>query len=362
MAENYGGENQAKRTVSRRDFLKKTVITGAGVGIAVVGLDTTEKNAREKGITTSVGTFFPLYETHYKGPDVEKIPNDLDVFFREGAGKNLFNSDVPAKAIFGTPIATYYNIDPVNDIKKKFISDPVLEKIVINKMEIMLGDVVFPSSPIATSIKGLAEFSVGTALSLKAVKEARKPGVSRRSFMKILGFGSAAAWLTVPSAYFLSRGGPMIDKFNVERDDALDRVVDRLYGLTSTLHPEEVVFGVFFRNLIMTNNMLTVAENIKEKIGRNPKIGFNVEYGHNGIEDFLRAGPDVCRWIISRFPEVVLKNVAELNDGPKNLWTSRLFKFPQDFFQQDPEKRWENVTSRMVEDKELKKTLEPVLS
>lgn len=146
----------------------------------------------------------------------------------------------------------------------------------------------------------------------------------------------------------------------IRKEDALHRIIDRINGLQSNTHPEQLV--VFFRNLIMADKMLTVADDFKQKTGRKAQIAFNVEYGHNGVQDFLRVGPDICRWLISRYPKKVLRDIGDLNGGNESLWTARLFKFPKDFFNRDVEKRWENVEDRKVIDVKLKEVLEKKLS
>lgn len=363
MSENTG---EANKKVSRRDFLKKAVtvagITASGITLAASSLNAVEKDAVENGISSGSGIFFPLYETHYKGIEADRIPDDLDVLFRELAGSNLLVASV--KSIFEGKISYYAK----NDAENKLIQNPILKKIATNGTEIMMGDVEIPGIvgsktfdyTSGNSIEGLA----GLGLSLAILKDFLRKGtksasgsITRRTFLRGVGL-TGAAWLMEPSLYDLSRGGPWIGKFNTERENVLNRIIDKINGVTSSAHPE--IAGHFFRNLVIADKMLTVAEDLEQKTGRKAKIGFNVEYSHTGIEDFLRVGHDVCRWIIERYPTNVLKYIAELNGGGESLWTARLLKLPEDL-SPGPNAQWDKVTDRKVVDVELQKALAPKL-
>lgn len=353
MAEDYGEVNQG-----RRNFLKKVAVVGAaGAGIALggVGINAEEKNTVENGISTEHGAFFPLYETHYKGIDAEGMPDDLDVLFTEAVGSDLLVAST--RSMFADNLSSYEN----NKAQSKLIQDSVLKKIVTNGTEVMVGDVdprIIPGFQDPTSIDFFAGIGLGL-LTLKVSLEKTKKNdhITRRKFLKIAGV-SGSAWLMGSGAYFLTRGGPWIGKFDTERNDALHRIVDRLNGLQSSTHPEQLM--VFFRNLIMADKMSAVAEDIEEKTGKKARVGFVVEYGHNGIQDFLRIGHNMCRWIISQYPKPILRSIADINGGKESLWTARLFKFPKDF-SLDPNADWSKVGDRKVVDVELQKALESKL-
>lgn len=249
----------------------------------------------------------------------------------------------------------------------RWIPDHVLEKLVRSKTEIMIGDVYedLPGRPIYT-ITRLSEDFIGIGIGLALLRDSLKKkknvvenhNATRRKFLK----GAAAAgafWLVEPSIYALLRGWPRVGTVATERENALSRIIDKAHGISTKTHPEEIDNG-FFRDLIMADKMLTVAEEFERRTGRKAKMGFNVEYGHNGIEDFLRVGHDVCRWIIERYPTKVLKFIANINGGNESLWTARLFKLPKDF-SVGPETDWSNVEDRKVIDVELQKTLVPRL-
>lgn len=364
MAEDAGEIKTKEAGISRRDFLKSGAKKGAiALGLVAGGalINAAETSAVENGISTESGTFFPLYETHYESIDSEKIQKDLDVLFREGIEYLPRFSPKDLLTLKGAPYG-----NPEEPVTRW--PDKMLKELGTNGTEIMTGDVWLGSLGSASHIMQGLEFFTGIACGLLVVKKAKEnTNITRRILIKAGGI-AAATWLTGYGAYFLSRGGLYIGKFNAERENALNRVLDRVFGLQSNLHPEEM--GTFFRNLMITNKMLTVAEDIKQKTGKKAKIGFNVEYAHNGIEDFLKLGHGICRWMISMYPKEILNTVANTpeapdflpNGGIEGLWTSRLLKLPKDFFEQDPEKRWEQVSDRKVVDLELKQMLEKKLA
>lgn len=358
MSENTGEVNGTENKISRRDFLKKTA---AAVSVAVSGLALTapslnaiEKSTVKNGISSDSGTFFPLYETHYKKLNTDKIPNDLDVLFKEAAGRGLMSLDY-SSLFFGK--AETYGIK-----QARLIEDSALEKLAANETEIMFGDVLAePSRFPLTTVGGGVEFLAGLGMSLALLRDSLKgkkavagSSITKRRFLKG-AIAVGASWLMAPGIYALLRGGPKIGEVATERENALSRIIDRIYGIQSNLHPEMLEEGMF-RNLIMADKMLTVAEDFEQRTGRKAKIGFNVEYAHNGIEDFLRVGHDVCRWIIERYPTSVLRFVAGKNDGKESLWTALLIKLPKDF-SVGPNADWSKVTDRRVVDVELQKTL-----
>lgn len=358
MSENTGEINSGVKKISRRDFFKKATVAGGAVALGGALLNRVEKNAVENGISSGSGRFFPLYETHMKGLDAEKISNDLNIFFREGGtggGGYSLNASMLG----------YKGISYLGRAATRWLPDPVLERLARNKIEAMTGDVdaeLWRGSKLTSSILiGGVEFFAGIGAGLALLRNSfkNKNVSTRRRFLRMAG-AAGAAWLMSPGLEFLWRGGPKIGTLNTEREDALDRIIDKAYGLSTKAHPE-MLDQTFLRDLIMADKMLAVAEDFEERTGRKAKIGFNVEYAHNGIEDFLKVGHDVCRWIIDRYPKSVLKSIADRNGGQESLWTARLFKLPKDFSPgQDAD--WSQVTDRKVIDVELQKALAPKLS
>lgn len=371
MVENIAVNRTTYTGIGRRTFLKNVALLGTGVILGGVGLNELEKSAVENGIETESATFVPIYETHYEGIDLSKVPDDLDILFKEMVDYSL---DTRPSDVYNAGAKFYFN--KKEDFRS--IKDVEVEKMARNGMELMLGDVwAEPELDLniakgdfellagfgvgLTIAEGGLEFLAGLGVSLALLRDSLKGNITRKKFLKVTA-AIGALWLMAPGAYALSRGGPQIGKVNTERDNALNRIIDKVYGIQSDLHPEMLEEGTF-RNLIMANKMLAVAEDFKKRNNRKAKIGFNVEYGHNGIEEFLRVGHSVCRWIIEKYPKAALKFVAEKNGGPESLWTARLFKLPKDLpLDIHPDRTdtdWNKVEERKVVDFKLRKALAP---
>lgn len=354
------GENIKEKanvsTNSRRDFLRKAAVVSVGALSVGIGINLIEKNRAENGIDTDSGKFYPLYEHHEVGIAPEKIPSDLDVLFEEGFFAGGFLSIQPKVYLLGRVGKAYFTN---NLIEKREFPDEMLEKLSVNGIEIMIGDILPNLKRMTGYLIQSGEFIGGLAMAAKLVRDQFRfknstKNTTRRKFIKAMGI-IGAAWAIFPGAHFLSRGGPTFN-WNKDRDNALDRVADKLYGMQSNLHPEEAF--LFFRNLIMADKMLTVAEDIKQKTGRQARIGFQVEYGHMGIEDLLKVGHGFCRTLILSYPDSVIRDAAKINNGIEGLSSARLFKLPRNLFSGESEEKWKQVVDRRVTDVELKKSLE----
>lgn len=354
MTEDTAKVEKADTGLSRRDFIKKTAIIGAGTMMVASGLGVARKEigVLEKGVETDSGVFFPLYEHHEIGITPEKIPPDMDVLFREAYSSRMFQGSPKYRLL--QEGSSY-----IKNTKIRIFTDEILKKIAFINALIMLGD-VNPSLGDWTRV-GIAggEFVGGLAIIAKLLKDQFKSKkttsnsgsyLTRRKFIKAAA-GLGAAWLMTPGGYFLSRGGL---EWNKNRDEALDRIMDRLYGIQSSLHPEDSL--MFFRNLMMADKMLTVAEDVQKRTGRKTKMGFQVEYGHNGIEDFLKMGHGFCKAFVLSYPNHILDGIIKANNGIEDFASARLFKFPADFNIGNP--NWDNVEDIKITDVDLKKKLE----
>ncbi|MDO8583422.1 MAG: twin-arginine translocation signal domain-containing protein [bacterium] len=363
MAENTEESGASKTT--RRDFLKKAAIIGVGALAIGSGINVLEKKAINEGIDTDSGTFFPLYEHHEVGIKPEKIPSDLDVLFREvvfPSMQQLLETN-PKDMLMSRVNNNYSKSFTASRNTSRTFPDNILEKVASSRITIMLGDLDVKddgSIEVGMGVGGIL-IAVNLLRDQFAGKSSKKSSshMTRRKFLKVAGI-LGSAWALAPTAYLLSRGGVVTEGlgWNMERDNAVDRIIDRLYGLVSDSHPANAT--VFFRNLIMADKMLTVAEDIQKNTGKKTKMGFQVEYAHSGIEDFLSAGHDFCRMLLLSYPKPVLRDAVESNNGPEDFSSSRLLKLPRNFSVKDP--KWEQVGDRKVVDTELKQMLEEKLA
>lgn len=355
MAENTGETRDNGNKITRRDFFKKAVMIGGAVtaGSSLGILAKKEIDVLEKGIETDSGIFFPLYEHHEVGIKPERIPSGLDVLFRESVNTKLFNRS-PKDCLLGE--SNVYN----KSVSIRIFPDKILEKTASNGTSIMLGDVEPGLNVMSVAGISSGEFVGGLLISEKLLRDHFKSKkivnssagshLTRRKFIKAT-VALGAIWLMAPGLNSLSRVGT---GWNKSRDDALDRIMDRLYGMQSNTHPENSL--VFFRNLMMADKMLTVAEDIQKETGKKTKMGYQVEYAHNGIEDFLKMGHDFCKMILLSYPKPILKRMVELNNGVEDFTSARLFKLPKNFDIHSSD--WDTVTDIRVVDVKLQQGIE----
>lgn len=133
----------------------------------------------------------------------------------------------------------------------------------------------------------------------------------------------------------------------------------RLHGFQSNFHPEDLF--IFFRNAVIADKMLVIAEKFYQEEGRKAKIGFSLGISHSGIEDVFGAGTEFCRFVIRQYPDSVLKRVIEANKDIETFCTSVTLELPGDFQESDIETlgktRNVNIKRDLVVDKNLAKQL-----
>lgn len=154
-------------------------------------------------------------------------------------------------------------------------------------------------------------------------KERNKGGLLRRGFLKGAA-ATLATWGLLPNTiHMLGREGT---------PEPAQKVITRLYGIGTNLHPEDITN--FFRNLIMANSMLMVAERMK-KVDRKPNIGFNAGYEHGGLEDLIKAGPEFCKFLISNFPKELLQFSIKNSGSLENFCTAIVIDLPSNLTSQN---------------------------
>lgn len=309
----------------RRALIKKTMIA-AGT-LATAALVNREIQTIENGVKTNVGIFYPLYEHHDIGIAPEDFPSNINGYFKE---MNFYSS-------LGQSISTIRAEDVIEETD---IQKPVADILINQTIPIILGDMPVPvgyfefsrvdqSKPrvaLAGAIAGatLAYNALGPVLQKAGLLKANE-GITRRKFITRLAGISAAVSIGPAAADKLLS---MLLPAEVAQKDAIQRIFIRLNGLIKHTHPEDHM--VFFRNVVMADKMLTVAEEMKKHSGRNPRIAFQVGAAHAGIEDFLVAGHNFTRWLLLQYPEDFLWDVVEESGGIKVFSSARsiLLKSP----------------------------------
>lgn len=289
--------------ISRRNFLK-----GAGVAIGVAAIGGANQSLDRVGNPTFNSV--ALYENHITSIDADKIPLDTDIFFKEA---------VPTEG-------NYYKMPP-EEVMYRVLGRESAEKLSTQNTELMVADVgeykdrflIGAGIPLAEAVIGIGALDVGLRLGSGEKKKALS---TRRKFLRNL----ARTFALGTAAFTLS---PLVSEAlsvpaTLQENEAIKRLVARFNSLVSDLHPEQVL--VFLRNLVLADKFLQVGKDFQENHGRKAKIVLNIGAAHGGIEDFLRAGQDVCRELIMAYPDFVLKYFVESAGGIENFCTARLLK------------------------------------
>lgn len=287
-------------SVNRRTAIKLGVASVITAGAALLG-SRTEVGVIEQGIKTDWGTFVPLYENHVDGLSAREIPNNIDMLFKETG------------EITGSPISLLSSETLFGDLFRA----GVLEKMQRNGTKIVFGDVssgvnFLLEAPLQI-LEGTIGYTAAYALRLKT-----------RGALLRGGLTFLAEWMRSQASF----GVALIASFALFPKTSIGRrLMDRIYGLQSDLHPEFAI--LFFRNALIAEKMIAIAEYQKYITGKNQRIGFDMGEGHGGLEDFLVKGPEFCVSAISSYPTEFLKAMVAMNGGVNEFCSIKIVEFPQ---------------------------------
>lgn len=319
---------------SRGSFLKK-----AGAVVAGAALVTREIGNIENGIRTPSGVFVPIYETHDVGFTPQRIPDDIQALFRE----------LPlAKGNFEAPA---YQL-----LKNGAFRGGNLEKLAHSGAKVAFGDISLSweddlAEMTRSNIAGTAGLMIATLTEIFAKDKPGTPTSGRRKFLTN-SVKVTSLWLGLPVATGIASN--IADTFSLApQSNAISRILGRLEGIANHTHPEGI--GIFFRNLIMADKMLMIAEQLKQESGKSPKIAFSIGKSHSGIEDILQAGPDVIRTLLGCYSPALVKKLVQETGSVENICTARVLSIPRDFTYQDIDKpeRTNLVTEQKIIDIKL---------
>lgn len=327
MSEQQGedlGQKQPETRTSRRGFLgRATAVIGSGsAGLAI--MSARELPVPENGLNTPNATFYPIYEIHGQDMELKDIPTDVDGFFFETGGAENTG-------------ALYALTWLVTDMG---YSNSVLNRKILNSLDpartrVILGDVDIGKKRIIESVIEYPKKRILLAgvLAIIGIGKSLNPSkLDRRNFIKKAAYIGAAV-VGVPllmdqlTEVFLGK--------EINQKNALQRILIRANGLLTHASPENLL--VFFRNLIMADKLLTVAEKFHQELGRKPKITFNMGAAHSGVEDFLLMGLDFTRWLISQYPREFLEEIAKEQQAAgrdqslEYLFSARVISLPTDY-------------------------------
>lgn len=336
-------EDKPDRGINRRTAIKLGVLaSGTAVGAGIIQ----NERSKENGIITKDATFIPLYELHDRGIISKSLPPDLKVYFREFSGPNMF-TETPRDLLNAKAFSPFVK-DGI-----KVISDDLLLKLSETQAEVMIGDIFLGGRSLVEIPIQVVEFMGGFGALAFAAKKDKKPSTTRRKFLKSAAI-AGAVWGALPA--LSSQTSTLAGELE---EGAVRRIAVRLNGIISDFHPE--VMTLFFRNAVIADKLLTVAEELK--LTPRDKFAYHMGVGHGGIEDFLQAGRDFCRNLILAFPNDWIKDIVDLNGGPKNFSSARLVKLPEGITKGDLAngEKLNSSSDRVVTDTELQRALEQKL-
>lgn len=317
----------------------------AAVGLVAVGRET--KTFLDGAIETPSGIFYPLYEHHDTGVNEEDIPSDLDAFFRELSMDSDTWRESPEELLTAQHLISggMFSDESVVNI----FNFPVLKKLAQNSTLIVFGDAPVPNNIIDESfdmefnrvLMGGAVWAVGNSYLLGDwIRHKLKStdfswgDLRRRKFIGHSVIGATLA-LGAPAISLLIEIIDINGYKKVEKRNTVQRILQRLQTLMGYFIPED--HNVFFRSLVMANNLLTISEHIQKDIGRKAIIGFDVGNSHSNIEDFLQAGHDFTRFLISIYPRDFLQAVVEESGSLENFCSALALKLVPDLEPEDLE-------------------------
>lgn len=318
-------------TVSRRDVL--TAALGAvGGGLLVSGKEAITDNT----IETAAGRFTGIYELHPESTNDRRLPlpPDTDIFFRESGYPLGQTLDEPEKFILSS------NGD------FRLVPTPTLLDVAHKNIFLAFGD----PHVIDTILMQAGETGVGAGIAVYDLMEntdKKKETVTRRRTVLKGGLGALSAW----GLSSLAVVAPILS----QEHNASNRILSQFTNIVSMAHPEDMV--VFFRNALMAEKMLFLAEEQKKQTGKKSHIAFNVGWGHRGIEDFLLAGREMCQKIITLYPSPVLRKIAEINGGVSDFSSALLYKLPENLSEADIQAARLNGEKTILVDDQLAKAV-----
>jgi len=154
------------------------------------------------------------------------------------------------------------------------------------------------------------------------------PSMTRRKFMKVFA-GVGTLLLGRNFAPFLPVSTLSLDEY---QRHPIQRLVRRLQAILSDTNYEE--FSIFYRNLLMANKLLEIGRQYNQGVDK-PAIAYDVGALHSGIEDFLFAGPDICRWLILNIhSKELLAYLVDYNGGPESFLSAKILQKNSDGIQE----------------------------
>lgn len=318
MAQDQGTEasGQEPLKINRRRLIGNAAkaIAGTAVGITV-GREVLQTVTGK--VETEDGIFYPLYEVH-KYP-IEKLPKDLDVYFREVITKP---DGIPASLTD-------------NQITGLLGFQSIKNEIVRQGAKIALGDIIPTSYPLfPDQVFGLAMVVGANALGTTAAAAGATLGtlLETRPASRKMARRTAIGFLGAATYSATTAGNLLLDQETLSKGlnqtdptgDALGRITVKINGLISDFHPEIAL--LFFRNAVWAHKFLEYSKELKTELKRKPNIALAIGAAHAGVEDFLTMGEDFIEKCITSYPKAWLEALVDVNGGIKSFSSLKLIE------------------------------------
>ena len=357
-------KGEIKEVVSPK-FVRRQLFARGAAGLAVGGLGLLKAKQEieqgKEGVQTRSATFIPIYENHIERIKLENLPAYLDVFFAELTMiyKSLYGEN--PKTILQQK--SLWNENPITGKRK---DNPIFLPSIIAALSkqgsvVAIGDSLQVWEILASTGFKLSEIFGslgGLAIMVKKGLFASDAHISRRNLLKTLELGAVAWGGSNLVGMLLS--APF--KSNEAQKNAIGRILTRIEGLQTHIHPEQTV--IFFRNAMMAIRMMLIAEELKTERNKKIRMGFNIGAEHSGIEDFLLAGPEFSRAVVLTYPAPFLRSATDNIGGIENFSSAILFTLPSDLTEDSIRsgEGLERVTKTQVTDQKLVQALEQKLA
>lgn len=328
------GHPERQKKPRRRDFITKYIPRAAVGVVSGVAVSETAKNEVNKykdgGVDTPEGFFTGIYEVHGTPLTMERMPEGTDALFLEESGALNEIIAEPERIIRGDS----------NRLPEQLLLDLSSKQI-----PIVYGDIAIDFKRYVAEEGGVpgAVLLARNEVINRLHKNPKFSTVNRRALLKA-GTTIASLW-----AYGKVADAVMKIAAGSVPNEAARRVLSSLSDISTRAHPESET--VFLRNAIMAEKLLTVGEYIKTKTGHKPNMAFCVGAMHSGIEDFLQAGPDFCRAIITAYPDVILRDLIARNGDTHAFSSAVLYQLPKDLTSEDirtPDKSFAGLGAKSI--------------
>lgn len=324
-------DGKSKERITRRGVFRLVGNAAKYGPLVLAGVGAADKAVNEVQVALDSSfrhddvDYFPIYELHSNQKGTVPLPEGTSGFFME---YNIIDW------VYQNQVHNLYTT-PVKELIRIIAERPVdasyLETARRHHFPIAFGDIVryaeeaFPLMKISSE-KDTQNFWNGIYVIMGSfLPEATRlalatkiPKMSRRRFLtlSLAGMGAlTGSWLSSKTKYFENK-----TIIKAVETDPFNRFLLRLYGLSSTLHPEDSF--LFVRNVTQALKIKALA-GFAKRTNPHPLIPFDTGAMHGGTEDFIPLPDDLLRHLIAYTDRFYMGKVVR-KYGPELVATTRL--------------------------------------